>query len=145
MLDLYALKVDLVCDGIITVKQYNEDNSSAFRISISYSVFKIINILICSMIWIVFALNCLFVVTLSLKHIKIRKLRLNCFIGIRYQLYKVVSNFGMTIVYFFVIGGVAGSELFLYSYNTMLMCTDTKWDLIASVIDTDTTIRICNC
>jgi uncharacterized membrane protein YGL010W len=40
---------------------------------------------------------------------------------------------------------VAGqSALFLASYNICAMCTDTQWDILSSVIDTTTSVEICD-
>lgn len=48
----------------------------------------------------------------------------------------------MIIIYTFGINKVAQSAVMLAAYNAYALCTDTQWDVLSYVIDTDVTLDI---
>lgn len=50
----------------------------------------------------------------------------------------------MLVIYLFGLTDINGTVYFLASYNIMVMCTDTQWDILYSAIDTKTSLEICN-
>lgn len=149
----FLLNIDILICGISKIKQYDEDNNKAFKLTTLYYfgripiliIIKIIikdNVLALIITAIVYML---LIITILIKNIHIKKFKINCVQGIKYEIPQIISNIAMFIIYFFGLSRVVTqSESLLIAYNIAAMCTDTQWDILSSAIDTNTSLHICN-
>lgn len=150
---LICLALDIIAVGICKVEQYNNNNKSAFNISVEYYTTRIILVAIVRLlinnkiqaIEITVMLLILYVIVLCTRKMKITHFYFNVFKGVKYQISESISSIAMFIIYFFGLQKVInGSEAFLVAYNICAMCTDTQWDILWSAIETNTSIEVCN-
>lgn len=64
------------------------------------------------------------------------------FNGMKYEVGGLGYTVGMLIIYIFGINKIAQTFVMLTAYNAYALCTDTQWDVLSIVIDTDATIEI---
>lgn len=155
ILSLLFLSLEVVVCGISSVKQYEEKDKEAFRITIIYHIYKILIVIVSgltigkddvllSTIFIGILTTC-YVAILFCKYAKIRKFYFNCFKGSKMELPNMIQAIFLFIIYFFGFQRVSiTSAEVLLAYNLCRMCTDTQWDVLYSTIDTKTTLDVCD-
>lgn len=149
---IICLNMDMIVCGICKTLQYKEDNKKAFILTTIYYIIRILLVVISRLVFdnqlysliLNTILLALVVLIICIKHIKIKKIRINIFKGVKYQISTLPNNIGMLVIYLFGLTDINGTVHFLASYNIMAMCTDTQWDILYSAIDTKTSLEICN-
>lgn len=159
IMSLAFLILDMISCGTAKIMQYQDDDSGAFKLTIKYQLAKCISIVISRTFYYVnedaFDTNItttltiiiltLYVIIQTIKHFKITEVYINCLRGWKIEAPGLVSEISMFIIYFFGLQkSVSGQAVFLAAYNMAAMCTDTQWDILSSVIDTNTTKAVCN-
>ncbi|MEG1837637.1 MAG: hypothetical protein RR203_07820 [Synergistaceae bacterium] len=138
--------------GIVSVLQFDGKEEEGFRITLRYYLIQLLGIVLPGLfienkiicIAIALLLSAGYVVLLCCKYVKMTAYRPNIFIGCKYQMNSILGNISMFILYFFGMGSVYGdSVLIIGTYNLMLLCTDTQWDMLRTAIEVDTSLEVC--
>jgi hypothetical protein len=147
-----TLLLDWVFYSIKLIYQYQDNNKKALKISVLWYTSKITSACIIGLLKfdlktkleITILVQLVIAITILLKNLRIKRIRLNIIEDVKYSMNDVTSNVFMAIIYIFGIHSLSyTSAALLSAYNIMTLCTDTQWDILASAVDTVTTIEVC--
>ena len=147
---LIQMILDWIFYGIVTTKQYDDNNEEALKMTLTWYISKLVLIVLCSRIAdhnralaLVSVLMCVLLVIYLLKQCSVKHYIFSFKDGIKYSLYDIPSDVAMIFIYVFGISIMAEKSIVvLAAYNIMSMCTDTQWDIIHSAVDTVGTLKV---
>ena len=150
---ILCIAYDYVIIGISLSKQYEEDFYNAFKITVSYYVFRIVSIVLAGYIsnnvnHILFyssVLMFVYILFVFLNEAKGVHCSLDVFKGLKYQMSAIATTALKFILFFFGISDMThNSDDLVLAYSIMVLCTDTQWDVLRSAINTRTSIAVCD-
>lgn len=145
---LSGLVFDWCIAGIATVHNYSDESDKAFKVMLSWYVYKISWIVVFKYINVenkltvlsaILAMSCIVVMCYSCKC----TFRYSLKWGIKYSYEDLPCHIMMLIIYCTGLSNVSSASTVIYvAYGIEAMCTDTQWDVLASVLDTVATLDI---